>query len=473
MEPKSSNRSVYVTVIGGLLIAAILTVGTFLSGQQAKQDTENAVNSVSLLYLDELAGRREQVVSSALERHIRNMQTAVGLLTAEDLSDVEHLQAYQARMKQLYTLEKFAFVDTDGLIYTSLGTLDEIDLYSFDYRTLSEPSITLKDPDGDSKKVIIAIPVDRLPLGDKTLVVCFMEIDMNNMLEGVSLQSDNNGTTFCNIYTKDGIALTSVVLGGLASENDLLAALEQADFEHGYSAERVREDFSEGAGGVVTFTYNDIRETLSYRPIARTDWMLTYLIRENVISDKISSVSDGIIVRSLIQTALTAVVLFAVFIVIFRQNKANAKLALEKQTSETESRIKQQELEQRLELQDKLLEEEKQRTQQDHMITALASDYRSVYYVSLDTDECVCYRSTVSEEEGPQVNDRFKFSEGFERYANERVAESYREGFLDFINPDNIRKRLETELILSYRYLTVHNGKESYEMLRMAGVRHQ
>ena len=472
MDINNNVKSISVTIIGGLIIAAILIVGTILSGQQAKLDAENAVNSVSLLYLDELAGRREQVVSSTLERNIRNMQTAVGLLTEDDLSDTEHLQAYQARMKQLYTLEKFAFVDANGLIYTSLGTLDDIDLYNFNYTSLSEPSISLKDPEGDQKKVIIAIPVDKLPLGDKTLVVCFMEIDMNNMLEGVSLRSDNNGTTFCNIYTKDGVALTSVVLGGLANENDLLAALEHADFENGGSAAKVREDFGRGIGDVVSFTYNDIKATLSYKPIAGTDWMLTYLIRESVISEKISSLSGGIITRSLIQTGLTALILFVIFIVIFRQNKANAKLTLEKETSETENRIKQQELEQRLSLQNKLLEEEKQRTRQDHMITALASDYKSVYYVDLDTDESICYRSTVSEQDGPQVNDRFSFVKGFERYASERVAESYREGFLDFIDIGNIRKRLEKELILSYRYLTVHNGTESYEMLRIAGVRH-
>ncbi|MBR1383891.1 MAG: response regulator, partial [Ruminococcus sp.] len=62
--------------------------------------------------------------------------------------------------------------------------------------------------------------------------------------------------------------------------------------------------------------------------------------------------------------------------------------------------------------------------------------------------------------------------EAFTRYANEVVAESYREGFLQFIEPDNIRKRLEKEVILAYRYLIIRNGEESYEMLRMAGVRH-
>ena len=469
MNKKRNTLSI--TIIGFAAVAIILVFGTLWTGNLARRDTENAVNSVSLLYLDELAGRREQVVSSALERNIRNMQIAVGLLTDDDLCDIEHLQAYQARMKKLYTLDKFAFVDTNGIIYTSLGTMNDIETYNIDPGSLSAPSITLKDTEGEQKKVIIAIPVDRFTVEDRTLVVCFMEIDIDNMLEGVSLRSSNNDTTFCNIYTKDGAALTDMVLGGLADETNLLEALERASFVNEDSVEEVKEDFANGIGNVVSFTYNEIKETLSYKPIAGTDWMLTYLIRESVISDKISSVSGGIILRSLVQTVLTAAVLLVIFIVIIRQNKANTKLALEKHASETENRIKQQELEQRLELQNRLLEDEKQRTRQDHMITALASDYRSVYYVDLDTDESVCYRSKVSAEEGPQIGDKFSFSEGFTRYANERVAESYREGFLDFIKPGNIKKRLEKEPLISYRYLTVYNGTERYEMLRFAGVR--
>ncbi len=175
--------------------------------------------------------------------------------------------------------------------------------------------------------------------------------------------------------------------------------------------------------------------------------------------------SEGIFVRSLVQIFLTALVI----LVMFLQSKRNAELAIEKETSV----VKQEELEQRLRLQNELLEQEKMRTRQDHMITALASDYKSVYYVNLDSDECICYRSEVTPEEGPQVGDRLSFVEAFTRYANEVVAESYRESFLQFIAPDNIRRRLEKETIIALRYLTVgKNGQETYEMLRMAGVRH-
>ena len=469
MKRINNKAGLYAAVIGSLLIAAILILGTYWSGQKAKQDAEKAVASVSRLYLDELAGRREQVVASSLKRNIRNMQTAVGLLTSDDLSDTSHLQAYQQRMRKLYTLEKFAFVDTNGLIYTADGTMNNIEQYSFDYNNISEPEISVRNDDSGSKSVVIAVPVDRLPLGGQTLTVCFMEISMNTMLEGVSLQSDSNNTTFCNIYTKDGTALTDMVLGGLASEDNLLMAMEHADFDDDVTADDLRSDFKNGRGGVISFTYDDVNETLSYTPIDGTDWMLTYLIRGSVISDNISSVSQGIITRSLVQTFLSALVLLAMFLFIFLQSKRNAELAIEKETSV----VKQEELEQRLQLQNELLEQEKLRTRQDHMITALASDYRSVYYVDLDSDECICYRSEVTPDEGPQVGAHFSYIEAFTRYANEVVAERYRESFLHFIDPDNIRKGLEKEPIIALRYLTVRkSGEETYEMLRMAGVRH-
>lgn len=471
MISQKTNDIMKVGILGGVLIAVILIFGTLWTGRSAKTDTEKAVHSVSLLYLDELAGRREQVVYSTLSRNIDNIRVAISLMSDEDLSDIEHLQAYQARMKKLYSLEKFAFVGKDGLIYTSLGTLTDIDKYAFDHNTISEPEISIKLADDGAKKVVIAVPTKDLYLNGEPLVCCFMEIDMSVMLEGVSLISDNNDTTFCNIYTKDGEAMTDMVLGGLAQEDNLLAALKNARFESKYSYEKVNEDFETHQGGVVSFIYNDIRETLSYTPIRGTDWMLTYLIRENIISSQISSVSNGIIFRSLVQTILTTVIMLALFLLIKKQTDRANKLAFEKETFEAENRIKQQELEQRISLQEQLLKQEQQRVEMNSMITAMASDYRSVYYVDLGNDSCTCYRSEAKPGEGPEVGDRFSFADAFARYAETYIVESYRDGFLDFIKPENIKAGLSDKKMISYRYLTERDGREMYEMLRIASVK--
>ena len=62
MENKN-NRTTLIATVGGIALVIILVFGTIWVGRSARKDTESAVRSVSLLYLDELTGRREQVVA--------------------------------------------------------------------------------------------------------------------------------------------------------------------------------------------------------------------------------------------------------------------------------------------------------------------------------------------------------------------------------------------------------------------------
>ena len=466
-----SRKITSIAVAGGIIVLLILVLGTVLMVRASGRDTENAVRDVSLLFLDELAGRREQVVEDTLNDNVEKIQTAVGLMTEEDLSDSDHLRAYQAAMKKLFELEKFAFVDTDGVIYTSLGNQNNIGDYHFDHLALDKPEISLLYPESGSRKVVIAVPVDVMFDG-KQLAVCFMEMDMQVMLEGVSMTVQDTETTYSNIYTSSGIPLNSNVLGGAATEKNLMDALSNAVFRDGDSLEKIAADFAAGVRGVTSFTYNGVSETLCYVPVRGTDWFLTYLVRESVISGRIGSVSAGTITRSVIQCLLTALVLVGMFAFIIIQNRKNTKLALEKEASEAENRARHQEMEQRLALQEELLEKEKQRSQQESLIKALASDYWSVYYVDLDQDSGVCYQAHEDMDNGFRIGDRFPYLASFTAYADTYVAESFREEFLRFIQPESIRSGLKEDRVISYRYIVRRHGRESYEMVRFAGVRH-
>jgi hypothetical protein len=114
MDRKKQGSINNAVIIGALIVMVILILGTIFTGQSARRATDQAVRSVSLFYLDELAGRREQVVEDTLQANIKTIKTAIGLMTEEDLSDGVHRQAYQTRMKRLFNLEKFAFVDEEG-----------------------------------------------------------------------------------------------------------------------------------------------------------------------------------------------------------------------------------------------------------------------------------------------------------------------------------------------------------------------
>ncbi|MCR5789710.1 MAG: hypothetical protein K6G83_07460, partial [Lachnospiraceae bacterium] len=277
MKDKKQSNVILIAILGGILVATVLVIGTIAIGHRATTDTQTAVHNVSLLYLDELARRRQQVVSTTINGYISDIGIALGLMEPEDLSSIEKLHAYQSRMKQLYRLERFAFVDENGLIHTSTGTRTDIDSYAFDYQNLSGSEVFVK--------------------------------------------TDASG---------------------------------------------------------------------------------------------------------------------------------------EKQVA----------------MQEELLEQEKKRVEQDSMITALSSDYRSVYYVDLEEDTAICYRRDRNLHSPYAEREQFSFTEAFTYYANHYVTEAYREEFLNFIDREHIQDALQKDIIISCRYLVKRGSEEKYESLRMAGVRH-
>ncbi len=136
------------------------------------------------------------------------------------------------------------------------------------------------------------------------------------------------------------------------------------------------------------------------------------------------------------------------------------------------ARRKKKEMEERLSLSEKLIEQQKYREDQDRMITAMASDYRCVYHVDLDKDDAVCYREDPDDNEQTGESIHFRFHERFVWYAENFVDESDRQGFIEFVDPDNIRSALAEKTIINFRYLVNRDGRSYYEMIRMAGVRH-
>ena len=111
------------------------------------------------------------------------------------------------------------------------------------------------------------------------------------------------------------------------------------------------------------------------------------------------------------------------------------------------------------------------RVQANSMITAMAADYRAVYYVNLDENDGVCHRGDPDDPDQTPVGVHFPYLERFTYYADHYVTDKYREGFMSFISPDNIRESLSTQAIIAYRYLAKQGDYEYYEMIRAAGVR--
>ncbi len=108
----------------------------------------------------------------------------------------------------------------------------------------------------------------------------------------------------------------------------------------------------------------------------------------------------------------------------------------------------------------------------ESMINAISKEYRALYYADLDEDYVICYRSHayIVSSSKLKEGEKYSYKEMFERYAKLYVKEEYRESFVEFIQPDNIKSGLEHDPVISLLYISTHFGKESYEMIRVAAA---
>ncbi len=108
----------------------------------------------------------------------------------------------------------------------------------------------------------------------------------------------------------------------------------------------------------------------------------------------------------------------------------------------------------------------------ESMINALAKDYRALYYANLEEDFVICYRSHafIASSGKLKEGEKYSYKEMFERYAQLYVDKEYKESFVDFIQPENIKSKLEKDPVISLLYISTHFGKESYEMIRIASA---
>ena len=339
INEKQRRQAVAFAVWGGVIIAAILLITTVWVSNSARKGTDQAVNRVSEFYLEELAGRRAQVVSEELKNHFEYMENALSVLDESDLESQETLRAFLGKVKKLYGVDKFVLVDEEGIVYAEHSTSSGLSRYSFLSEEMTGPVISMSSLYGAKKQVILAIPVkEGIIFQGSQLKVCFIQVNISEMLSSLTLQTDDN-ETYCNLYYRNGESLTYDDFGYLTAGKNILAALEEARMEEDSNYDQFKADFEAGEAGHISFTYRETPEELCYIPVEGTNWMLTILIRENVISDQISTISSEMMKHGIIQIIITMAVMLAVFLGLICHSKRSAGILL-KQEREDGARIR-------------------------------------------------------------------------------------------------------------------------------------
>ncbi len=335
INEKQKKLTVAFAVWGGAVIALILLVTTVWVSNSARVGTKRAVGRVSEFYLEELAGRRAQVVSEELKNHFTYMENALNILKGLEIDSQDSLRGFLGRVKRLYGLDKFALVDENGIVYTEHSTASGLSRYAFLSQELKEPVVNTSSLYGAKRQVILAMPVEGITFQGSRIEVCFIQINISEMLSSLTMQTSQNDT-YINLYHRSGESLTSDDFGYLTAGRNLLSALTEAHMRDGASYERLREDFAEGRMGQVSLDYQGVKEELCYIPVEGTDWMLTILIRDNVINEQISAISSEMMNHGIIQIVITVVAMLGVFLVLIHQSKKSAGILLQQEKADND-----------------------------------------------------------------------------------------------------------------------------------------
>lgn len=156
INEKQKRKTAVYAIIGGSIIVSILLLTSIWVSSMARAGTSQAVSRVSEFYLEELAGRRAEVVSEELKNGFAYMKNALEILDESDLESEETLQEFLGKVKKLYGIDRFALVNENGIVYTEHDTTSGFSKYSFLSEELTEPVISTANLHGAKKQVILA-----------------------------------------------------------------------------------------------------------------------------------------------------------------------------------------------------------------------------------------------------------------------------------------------------------------------------
>lgn len=323
-----------IILIGGIVVLLLVVASTIWNMESAKRQTHTVAENLSNFYMEELINRRVSIISDTLKLNYQYMNNALDSITKEDLRSTASLRNYLGRIRRLYGVEKFSFVDEDCLVYTAHSTSTGKSRYPFLADGLSKYLVTTVLNYGGEKLLFIAIPVSGIEFNGKKITTCFAQVNIDRLVRSMTSRADDMETYF-NVYLKNGESLTNAPFGGVEAGRNILSVIYENDSSK-KSYNKISEDFMNGKKGSIHVPYRRENAHLYYAPVAETGWILSSLVYDNVISSQIKSSNRIIVVinhfRSLI-TIASVLVFFIIFVITLKRNSA-LKIEQEKRIAE-------------------------------------------------------------------------------------------------------------------------------------------
>ncbi len=321
---KNGIRSAAILAACGIITTSVFVVSSLWVKRAADNGTAQAASNVSEFYIEEFAHQRVQSILGEIKQNYSYIANALGEMTEADLESKESLRAYLRKIRNLYGIETFSLMDEDNVLYTGNSTSTVSDDYLFIKGDGTDPSLHTTNIYGAKKQVILSVPIHGIKFKGRKIKYGFVKIDMSRIVSSTALHADGS-KTYCGLYHKTGENLTNLEFGRIPSRKNLLTFIGESKVKGGRTFRDVAKDFREQHFGSVHAEHGGDDIFLHYVPIYGTEWMLTLLVYDNVISDHITNVTKSMLIRNRMQLALMTFTLALIFLTIFFTYKRDTK----------------------------------------------------------------------------------------------------------------------------------------------------
>ena len=321
---KNAKRIIQISFVSFIVLLFLtLLILSLRTSEKTRQTTDSAITKLSSFFIQEIAKSRTTLVVEELSKKRNYINNALSVLTEDDLSSVKAFREYLGNMRNLFGLDTFALVDENGLVYTSHSTCSGKTRYPFLAQQITQPIFSTVTNYGGDKQVFMAVPVSGIYFNNSKITACFVEINIDQMMQAMTYRQDNMDIFF-NLYYKNGESLTKSEFGEFEVGQNILLAIDSLNINKD-KIQKIKKDFNEGQSDFVDLTYDDETAHLYYVPVSDTGWMLTILVYETSIGEQIGSSISSLMQNTRLHAIITVAVFLLLFIILILVIRANSK----------------------------------------------------------------------------------------------------------------------------------------------------
>ncbi len=321
---KHIKRIIQFSFVGFIVLLFLtLLILSLRTSEKTRQTTDSAITKLSSFFIQEIAKNRTTLVIEELAKKRNYINNALSVISEEDLSSVKNFRSYLGNMRILFGLDTFALVDENGLVYTSHSTCSGKTRYPFLAQQITQPIYSTVTNYGGDKQLFMAVPVSGIYFNNSKITACFVEINIDQMMQAMTYRQDNMDIFF-NLYYKNGESLTKSEFGKFAVGQNILSAIKSLNVSE-EKIQKIKNDFNEGQSSFVDLIYGDETAHLYYVPVSNTGWMLTILVYETSIGEQIGSSISSLMYNTRLHAIITVAVILLLFIILVLVIRANSK----------------------------------------------------------------------------------------------------------------------------------------------------